>query len=116
MEKEFIAIFLIGIVLFVSFMQIVVEDVFGIYVRITNGTSMLPKYGKSSIVLCLRQRDYDVGDVIVFKFNETKTIFHRVVSKNHVYYVTKGDNVPIADGPVAPEKVICKVVWHINIL
>lgn len=71
-------------------------------VAVVEGKSMFPLLREGDVVFIKKvgSRDIKVGDIIVYEYNG-KYIIHRVIEvihyNNRVYYVTKGDNNPIAD-------------------
>src|SRR3989338_6973704 len=76
----------------------------------TSGTSMLPVlqsgyivgYKKTSFSKCY------INDIILAKKNG-RIFTHRLIYKNQVYLVTRGDNNYISDGKIYPSHIIGKV-------
>lgn len=56
------------------------------------GNSMWPRIKDGDSVIVREKTEYDIGDIIVFKYNKADLIMHRVVKKVHGGYWCKGDN------------------------
>lgn len=51
-----------------------------------------------------------IGDVYIYKYNESLNISHRLIDINNRGYIFKGDNNPYPDYPVQREDIIFKVI------
>ena len=56
------------------------------------GDSMLPVIRPKDIVTLERREKYAVGDVLVFQYNDTDLIMHRLLDKDGDSLICKGDN------------------------
>ena len=82
------------------------------------GESMMPEYQDGEFVLIWRRSRPKVGDVVVFD-NELYGILIKQVEKiteQGVYVIGTGENSLDSRrlGPVNPEKIRGKVIWHIR--
>lgn len=82
------------------------------------GESMMPEYQDGEFVLIWRTSRPKVGDVVVFD-NELYGILIKQVEKiteQGVYVIGTGENSLDSRrlGPVNPEKIQGKVIWHIR--
>jgi len=80
----------------------------------TVGTSMLPTIKPNTHVIFLKQfyPENLTGYIIIFKFNSTFYVCHRVIADNSTHVLTKGDNNPVPDGWIKKDKVIGVIIWH----
>ena len=82
------------------------------------GDSMSPEYQHGDFVLILRTSQPKVDDVIVFHNQLYGTLIKRVekITEQGIYVVGTGENSLDSRrlGPVNPDKVQGKVVWHIR--
>lgn len=100
---------------------IVIETVFTLFmvsgpfwcpyqISVTYGISMMPTVPPNAVVL-IQTGMFDPahianGTIIVYKYNETLYIQHRIVEVHYNYYICKGDNNHDIDHfPVLPEEV-----------
>ena len=77
----------------------------------TVGTSMEPLISEGDLIECIEQRDYEVGDVVVYNNTWVNAIkCHRITYKDGDHYLMKGDNETMMDQGVQFKKdIICKV-------
>lgn len=82
------------------------------------GESMLPEYQDGEFVLLWRTLHPKVGDVVVFENQLYGTLIKRVakISEQGVYVLGTGENSLDSRrlGPVSPEKIQGRVIWHIR--
>ena len=71
--------------------------------------SMSPTIEKGDMILVKLDSEYNVGDIVSYKDNDS-IITHRIVEKNDSYYVTKGDANNTLDNPIKEEQIIGKTV------
>lgn len=71
--------------------------------------SMSPEIEKGDMILVKLNTEYNVGDIISFKDNNS-IITHRIVEKNDDFYVTQGDANNTPDNPIKEEQIIGKTV------
>lgn len=71
--------------------------------------SMSPSIEKWDLILIKEMDNYEVGDVVSFKY-EDAYITHRIVEKNDETYITKGDANNTVDTPITKDKIAGKVV------
>jgi len=74
------------------------------------GDSMHPVIREDDSVHVEPSHDVRLGDVVLTLAHRGLTA-HRVIACNGETIVTRGDNTPEADAPVALAKVLGKVVW-----
>lgn len=78
----------------------------------TKGTSMLPAIKNNSSCVCLKQKEYFVGDIVFFfvKLNDNWTgVSHRIFLIEWDQVSTKGDNNDWIDSPIKKENIICAI-------
>ena len=71
--------------------------------------SMSPTIEKGDMILVKLDTDYNVGDIVSYKDNNS-IITHRIVEKTDNYYVTKGDANNTLDNPIKEEQILGKTV------
>lgn len=71
--------------------------------------SMSPTIEKGDMIFVKLDTDYEVGDIVSFKDNNS-IITHRIIEKNDNYYVTKGDANNTADNPIKENQIIGKTI------
>jgi len=79
----------------------------------SKGFSMSPfiKDGDVLTIAPVQRANPRFGDVVVFTHPSTrKLIIHRVVGKRADAYLTKGDNIPEADGFIAKANILGRVI------
>ena len=82
---------------------------------INTGTSMLPYIEPGDLVIVKKNNSYQSDDIISFMTDEGFVNTHRVISKNNVFYKTKGDNNKFSDSLEINDKVIYgKVVYVVH--
>lgn len=68
---------------------------FGVRSYIVQTGSMEPKIPVGSVIFSLPQKTYELGDIVIFKDKESRTVAHRVsqvvIKNGGVAYQTKGD-------------------------
>lgn len=82
------------------------------------GESMTPEYQDGDFVLIMRVRRPKVGQVIVFHNQLYGTLIKRIekITEQGIYVVGTAENSLDSRrlGPVRPERVQGKVIWHIR--
>ena len=82
------------------------------------GESMTPEYQDGDFVLIMRVRRPREGQVIVFHNQLYGTLIKRIekITQQGIYVVGTGENSLDSRrlGPINPEKVMGKVIWHIK--
>ena len=82
------------------------------------GESMTPEYQDGDFVLIMRVRRPKAGQVIVFHNQLYGTLIKRIekITEEGIYVVGTGANSLDSRrlGPVRPERVQGKVIWHIK--
>jgi len=71
--------------------------------------SMKPEINEGDFIIIHKQKSYEVNDVVTYRTANTP-VTHRIVEKTPDGYVTQGDANNAADGEIAAERVIGKVV------
>ena len=71
--------------------------------------SMSPEIEKWDLILIKEQDDYEVDDIVSFKYDGAY-ITHRIVEKNGDTFITKGDANNTVDNPITKDKIAGKVV------
>lgn len=56
------------------------------------GISMYPVLHENDKVVVVYRESYNIGDVVVFDYDEPSLVIHRVLMKTSNQYVCKGDN------------------------
>jgi len=86
----------------------------------STGMSMYPTIGNNTNNICIRQSDYKVGDIVVYRSNQSVfpdyNISHRIVWKlTNGWLEIQGDNEDEQMNEYIPEKdVLCRIVYWIN--
>jgi hypothetical protein len=75
------------------------------FVTSFSGTSMLPAIAPGQPVAVACGIEPAVGDVAVFRYSDQVGV-HRVVARTGSWILTWGDNNPLPDEPIAPDRVI----------
>jgi len=75
------------------------------FVTSFSGTSMLPAIAPGELVAVTCGVEPTVGDVAVFRYSDQVGV-HRVVARTASWILTWGDNNPLPDEPIAPDRVI----------
>ena len=81
--------------------------------------SLTDGFDKGDIIISMGEKDYHIGDVIIFRTQGQSTpIIHRIVSYSDVTYTfaTKGDNNPgqlYIEGTIKKENIVSKAVFKI---
>ena len=82
------------------------------------GESMSPEYQTGDFVLIVRRAHPKIGDVIVFHNQLYGLLIKRVekVTEQGIYVIGTGEHSLDSRrlGPVSPDKVQGKVIWHIK--
>ena len=73
------------------------------FVTSFNGTSMLPAIAPGQLVTVTCGVEPVVGDVAVFRYSDQVGV-HRVVARSSTWLLTWGDNNPLPDDPVTPDR------------
>jgi len=73
------------------------------------GRSMNPLLYDSDIITVQPLDDYNIGDVLVFNFQDNELLTHRLLLKENGVYFCKGDNVYRLE-EVTAEQIIGKVI------
>lgn len=56
------------------------------------GISMYPVLHENDKVVVVQSESYDIGDVVVFDYDEPLLVIHRILIKTSNRYICKGDN------------------------
>lgn len=80
---------------------------------------MSPTFKDFTIGICIHQKEYNIGNVIQFKYEDYPQGFiHRIVEKEqsiegNYFYRTKGDNTTMVDmGMRSEDDIQCKwITW-----
>lgn len=76
--------------------------------------SMLPVIQNNDLLMLEKldeQEQIYLGQIYVYKNNETESIVHRLIWKyNSTHYIFKGDNNLVADKPISREQITYKVI------
>jgi hypothetical protein len=75
------------------------------FVTSFSGTSMLPAIAPGQLVAVTCGIEPTVGDVAVFRYSDQVGV-HRVVARTAGWILTWGDNNPLPDEPIVPDRVI----------
>ena len=73
------------------------------------GTSMIPTMYERDIIKVQPLVNYNIGDIIVFYYNDNELIVHRLLAINDNNYLCKGDNAFRLES-VEKEQIIGKVI------
>lgn len=74
----------------------------GISILKVSSNSMEPHFYRNDYILIKQEDDYNVGDIITYKTEDSCLITHRIIEKYKNGFITKGDNNNIQD-----EKQVC---------
>lgn len=115
-----IIIFMI-LLIYITYMKIVNKSpfvkIFPIsLLRISSG-SMMPKLSVGEIIIILEKEDYEMNDIVTFFGRGNQLITHRIIGKNEIGFITKGDFNNTQDEDILEkEKIIGKVILHSKLL
>ena len=72
---------------------------------IVNGSSMEPVFHQGDLVLVRQARDFDIGDIVIYRHPEVGPVIHRIIGQDLVHFTLKGDNNDLTDSyqPTAGE-------------
>ena len=59
---------------------------------IVKSNSMYPTLQKGDFILIKRNNDYKNGDIITYDYESNYLVTHRIIEKNNIFFITKGDN------------------------
>lgn len=97
----------------VMFLLIVTANtpiLFGIRSYVVQTGSMEPEIPVGSIILSIPQKTYQLGDVVLFKDDESRIVAHRVsqsiIKDGQIFYQTKGDANNALDSKLAAGSMI----------
>ena len=86
----------------------------GVPLRTTvRGFSMYPFIKDKDVLTIapLGDRQLRLGEVVAFRQTETgRLAIHRILKKTGTGWLVRGDNCPVSDGVVSPEKIIGRVI------
>lgn len=116
-EKFFILtlfIVLIIILIIKVFFPNKINQIFKYNILIVQSNSMYPELEKGNILICKKQKEYEVGDIITF-IEDKYLITHRVFDKKEDSFVTKGDyNNTCDEQTVTKENIVGKIILKIG--
>jgi len=58
---------------------------------IVHGTSMTPRFKEGDLVIVRRAAAYQVGDIVTYTFPDLGRVVHRIVGRDGLRYIIKGD-------------------------
>ena len=89
-------------------------SIMGYSIFTASGHSMTPTINEGDILLVSKEHAYRKGDIIVYKNDEGLKVCHRVIDKDGVSYITKGDSNNYTDGynPIV-EDIYGKVIFNV---
>ena len=70
----------------------------GFTIFTASGKSMTPTIEAGDILLVRKDPYYSINDIIVYKNDEGMIVCHRIVQKDDISYITKGDDNKFIDG------------------
>ncbi len=114
-ERPGILSLIINLSLLVIAIALLVLVVTGqIVLAVVEGSSMEPLLQTGDVVIVIRSKNINIGDVVVYKKYDGVLIIHRVVKflnlNGKIYVVTKGDNNFFTDPPISKHQIIGKVL------
>ena len=56
------------------------------------GDSMYPVINNGELILCEKKESYRVGDIVVFVYEKSHILIHRILKIQRQFYFCKGDN------------------------
>ena len=87
-----IIIFIFGSIFFLFENKSKITDIIGIQFLKIKSNSMSPTFCINDIVLVQKSKDYNVGDIITYDYENKYLVTHRIVKKENENFITKGDN------------------------
>ena len=78
----------------------------------TSGQSMNPLIRDNQRCLCVKSKEYKLGDIVVFFANfgqGFEGIAHKIVSINNSEITTQGVNNNFSDQPIKQENILCSI-------
>lgn len=103
-KKLLMTIYILIIVMWLMFFKVIVGS----------GKSMLPTIPQKALLLCIKQSNYEVGDVVNYQTDHYNVV-HRIISKqdngNSVKFQMKGDgNTTVDNYLITKENIKCRVL------
>lgn len=83
--------------------------VFGLHMAVVLSGSMEPAISPNDLILVRDQKDYQVGDIVMYQ-TPGLPVTHRIVAEEETGIVTKGDANNTADAPIIQSQIIGKVI------
>lgn len=84
--------------------------------QVTSG-SMEPNIKVGEIIIILKTKDYNEGDIVTICTKNNNLITHRIIKKEDKNYITKGDFNNIQDEDIiTKENIKGKVIFHSKFL
>ena len=89
----------------------------GIYLFQAVGSSMYPTLKDGEFIICQTKSDYEVNDIVIydnrFVNNEDYDLtIHRIIYKDNLGFIIKGDNNPREDiGLHKIDSILCKMIF-----
>jgi len=106
-KKVFDILFILIILVLVGYFALRINKTIEIY-NVKTG-SMEDNIHAGDYVLIVKQKNYEIGDVVTFK-KDGYLVTHRIIKKNNDLFVTKGDANNDEDGPIIQDQIVGKVV------
>lgn len=92
--------------------------IFGLSVSHVPTDSMEPTITAGEYVLFIKADFDDVkkGDIVVYRDDDDKFIIHRVIEKDEDSLKTQGDNNPVDDGDISPDRIYGKYIMTLEFM
>ena len=74
------------------------------------GLSMEPTISSGTYLVVLKQKSYNIGDVVCFVDKDNQVIVHRIVDTDGEYFITCGDANEICDDKITLKDIQGKVL------
>lgn len=103
--------FLIVLLLWIIFAPVQIGG--NAFYVIVNGNSMEPGFYKGDLVVLRTETDYQVGDIVAYKYPQLGNVFHRIVEIKGNAYFLKGDHNSWIDSYQPSKNEIIAKYWFV---
>jgi len=122
LKKKKIIVCILCMFLFLGLMFFVsqlgpLKELFPVHFFIIQTGSMMPEIQIGELVFVGKKQDYQEGDIITYKVNQSYFVTHRIIAKTEEGFFTKGDfNNTKDEKMIKKEEIQGKVMMHSKVL
>lgn len=94
-----------------------IVKLYGYSILLVGSGSMEPELKVNDVIIIKEQENYSKNDVITFNTNGNSLVTHRILEKEGMSYITKGDNNNSIDEEIVSQNQIeGKVIYNSKVL